>query len=170
MNDTPWLLVASFSLLLCSVPVASQENESSVVQSLEHCRQFADSSRRLACYDAIGRSSVETHEPAAETAPPAAAATGDRTPEPGALPGDFGMREDNESGETSYAVTISRCGEAPNRHFYFNLENGQVWRYVGRKKLRLRNCSGEATIVEDRIGVGIRMPGEDWLHRVVRVK
>jgi hypothetical protein len=170
MNHTPWLLVASFSLLLGSADAASQEDDSSVVRSLGECRAIADPSRRLACYDAIGRPPADGREPATETAPPASAATGDRAPEPSALPGDFGMAEDDEPDETSYTITISRCGEATNRHFYFYFDNGQVWRYVGRKKLRLRDCSGEATVVEDRIGIGIRLPGEDWLHRVIRVK
>ena len=63
-----------------------------------------------------------------------------------------------------------RCGEANNRRFYFYFDNGQVWKYLGRKKLRFLDCDSQATLVEDGFGFTLKLDTDEREMRVQRVK
>ena len=67
-------------------------------------------------------------------------------------------------------VTVVRCGKANNRKWYFYLDNGQVWQYLGSRTLRYRNCDTPGTLREDGMGFALQMDGDEAKLRVKRVR
>jgi len=168
--------VASAMLLLMSLPSAAQDGRVSM-QEIHQCRDHSDAEKRLTCYDQIGKPAP------VETAPvvTADAETPDTTTaetdaaqdlEPGTQghepADDFGLPK-TENNYESFRATVARCSEAKNRMFYFYLDNGQVWKYVGNKRLRYKNCNSPATLSEDGFGFTLQMDEGPTL-RVLRVK
>lgn len=137
------------------------------MQDIQKCRQMPEAEMRLACYDRLG-------EPGAQQptqAQPGAVHEDVTEQEPGyrELTEDVGLPKEIQDDQVILA-TVSRCGEANNRKFYFYFDNGQVWKYVGGRKLRIRDCSKQATLQEDRFGYTLQLDGDSRSMRVERVK
>ena len=148
----------AFSGIVTSLLLTSANAAEDLRSALDQCRLISDADVRLECYDSIGDDAA-TDVPAAVPAPP-----------PGNEPdADFGLPE-KETKYQFYNVTVDRCGQAANRRFYFYFDNGQVWRYLGDKKLRYRNCNLTATVKEDRFGYALQFDNETRFHRIQRVK
>lgn len=147
---------------ICTIvflPTMSLKADDNLMQELERCRTISDNDGRLGCYDEIGK------------APPADPTETDiidavRYKE---LTDDIGLSGSEEDNKT-YLVTLSSCGVASNLKFYFYFDNGQVWRYVGGKKLRYRDCSHTGKVTEDRFGYFLQIDGETRTLRIDRVK
>jgi hypothetical protein len=183
--------VAGASLVLFAFPLAAQDANDSVLQ-LDQCRQYTDAEERLACYDEIGKQAAPaepmTDEPETpETVAPAAAAAAEAeaTAAPAGAPPDDVLQAAEQSSEeaeaadefglpkedddyASMSATVVRCQES-NYKYYFYLDNGQVWRYLGNKRLRYKDCNSPAQLNEDGLGFKLQMDGEPSL-RVKRIK
>ena len=144
---------------------------------IERCRTIADNDDRLECYDrmAMPADAGQPATAAADDAPamePAQSAVGlpavetATTADPAA---DIGLPKPKVAMEP-VPVTIDRCGMAGNRIFYIYFDNGQVWRYIGRKSLRLKSCGKEASLVEDRLGFVLQLHEHSKSIRVQRLK
>ena len=152
------------TLLMFAVPIAAQHGDGPM-QELEQCRELDGDDQRLICYDRIGQ------------APPVVATTvavdvQKNDSQYGELTDDIGLPKKAQEADAEKIVvaTISRCELASNRIFYFYFENGQIWKYIGRKQLKYRDCSGEAEIQEDRFGFELQLEGDTRSVRVARVK
>lgn len=162
-------ILVFFSTTLCA------QDEKVGMQDIRKCRQISEAEARLACYDRLG-------EPAT-SGPGTTAAEQPAQEAPGTVHEDVtghgpGYRELTEDVGLPKAIrddqvilaTVSRCGEANNRRFYFYFDNGQIWKYVGGRKLRIRDCSKPATLREDRFGFTLQLDGDARSMRVERVK
>lgn len=167
-------LLLGSAILLLFAPVYAQSSDQGQ-GGVKQCREIADAEARLACYDRIGKSALEggdepesMPEAAAELDPSIAGAEIEDS-EYGTLTDDTGLPAAADASKP-IPVTVSSCGEATNLKFYFYLDNGQVWRYIGGKKLRYRSCDGAAFLFEDRLGFALQMEGDSARLRVKRVK
>ena len=164
------------AMLLISFPLPAQ-NDSVSIQQLRQCREYTDAEKRITCYDRIGEPAPVADKPTvpADTETSAAAIAAADVPqeiEPDSQgpesSHDFGLPKSEDDFETIHANVV-RCGEANNRKFYFYFDNGQVWKYLGGKKLRYRTCSFPAALTEDSFGFTLRIEEKSSL-RVQRVK
>jgi hypothetical protein len=168
------LVIFGGSVLLLAASTYAQSDDHSK-GGVEQCREIADAEARLACYDRIGRSDpvgreeLESEPDAAAESDPSIAGSETEDSEYDTLTDDTGLPKAADSNKP-IPVTVSKCGEATNFKFYFYLDNGQVWRYIGGEKLRLRGCEGTAFLVEDRFGFTLQMDGDSARLRVKRVK
>jgi len=144
-----------------------------VAEALTNCRTLGDEIERLECYDGIGKATATMNEQRAAEIVAVAS-----EPESGSMTAssqstehqdDFGLPK-KPDGPQSIRVTVESCGEASNRLFYFYLEDGQVWKYVGKDKLRIKSCEPGATIGEDRWGFSIQLDGDTRQLRVTRLR
>ena len=184
-----FLCASAGAMLLISFQLPAQ-NESVSTEQLQQCREIADTEERLACFDNISEPAPTTETPAeapvetpaetptvsaaaataavaatAATASPEAEAESEPEPDPDA---DFGLPTPEENRETIQANVV-RCGEASNRKYYFYLDNGQIWEFLGRSNPRYRSCNSPVTVTEDGMGFSLQMDG-DSSHRVRRYK
>lgn len=174
--------IAAGIALLCTA-VAQGQVDDNPPGDLEECRQITEPLERLACYDDIGRAENRAEAPAPAAESQAAPATQDggaaaahETAGSEDQPAEFAVLTDEvglEQPADEYKpirVTIDSCGQANDRRFYFHFDNGQVWKYLGSKKLRYRSCATSAKLVEDGFGYTLQMDGDTAKHRVQRVK
>ncbi len=168
--------LAGAMLLLISLPLPAQ-NDSVSMEALRQCREYSDIEKRLACYDQIGEPAPVVETPPvpadAESAAAAAAAADvpqeiERVSQHPVPSDDFGLPKSEDALE-SIRATVVRCGEANDHRFYFYLDNGQVWKYLGGKYLRYKSCNSPATLSEDSLGFKLQMDGKPSL-RVKRVR
>ena len=162
--------------MLMSLPLPAQ-NDSVSMEELRQCREYSDLEQRLACYDQIGKPApvVETPAVPADAASPAATAAAADVPQEvkrvsqHPVPSDdFGLPKSEDALE-SIRATVVRCGEANDHRFYFYLDNGQVWKYLGGKYLKYKSCDSPVTLSEDSLGFKLQMDGKSSL-RVKRVR
>lgn len=150
------------SLILSSLAVvASADDEPAAAPGANECREISNAEERLQCYD---REATATE---VDAAPAGSEQVETLQGEDNA--DEFGLPDEDISYQ-SVRVTIASCGEASNRIFYFNLDNGQIWKYLGNKRLRYRDCNLDATITEDSFGHSLRVDGETRKLRVIRLK
>ena len=170
------MVLSGAMLLLISLPSAAQD-DSVPLQEIQQCREHSSAEKRLTCYDQIGKAAPVEEMPvvlidaeAADKATAQADSAQDLEPnvQSGGPADDFGLPKSKDD-YASFRTTVSRCGEANDRRFYFYLEDGQIWKYVGNKRLRYKNCNSPATLSEDGFGFTLQMDGEPTL-RVLRVK
>ena len=176
-------------MLLVAVSLSAEDN---LKEELELCRSIADSGGRLLCYDRIGRpppaaapvaapavvpeaaAPAVVPEAAAPAVVPEAAAPAVKSATDDAQneepPDDFGLPKAEDDPRNTILETIERCGEANDRRFYFYFENGQIWKYLGTKKLRIRDCNRSGRITEDEFGYALRIEGDNRSLRVKRVR
>jgi hypothetical protein len=168
--------VVTGAMLLWSAPsLAGSETVS--VDELSQCREIADSEQRLACYDGIGKPAPAI-EPTATVAEPLAQDTAAAAEVVPAAKVDSAYREltddvglpKTDATSQQIRATVVRCGQANNRKFYFYFDNGQVWEYIGGKRLRYKNCDTQASLIEDGLGFKMQLDGESLEMRVRRVK
>ncbi len=176
MKKVLWGTSASTVLLLISFALSAEDSSVSM-QQLQQCREYTDIEERLACFDNIGKqTSVAEAEADAEITNVAAAAviaaevepTTDAATQSLDSSEDFGLPKNEEELDSIHA-NVSRCGVANDRKFYFYLDNGQVWRYIGGKRLRYKDCDSPAILKEDSMGYELKLEGKGGL-RVQRVK
>jgi len=164
MKSTFSGICASAILLFLTVPLFAQ-NASVSMEELHECREFAEAETRLACYDRLGSpgAAVQAQTVVSEEA------LAEEESAYGELADDVGLPNKDDA-KKPILVTLTSCGEASNRIFYFKFENGQIWKYIGRKKLKYKNCNPNATLLEDGFGFSLQLDGEAGKLRVQRVK
>jgi len=162
------------TLLVFAMPITAQHDDGPM-RELEQCRELDGDDQRLSCYDRIGEtpSVVAATTVKTETSPvvdtTAAIDVQEQESQYAELTDDIGLPKTADDMSIVQA-TISNCGQASNRMFYFYFENGQIWKYIGRKKLKIRDCDREAKIIEDGFGFALQMEGESGSLRIKRVK
>ncbi|MCH8943146.1 MAG: hypothetical protein IH910_00030 [Proteobacteria bacterium] len=168
--------LAGAMLLLISSPLTAQ-NDSVSTEELRQCREYSDLEKRLACYDQIGELAPVVETPAVPVAAELPAATAaaavvlqevERDAQHPVPSDDFGFPKSEDALE-SIRATVVRCGEANDHRFYFYLDNGQVWKYLGSKYLKYKSCDSPVTLSEDSLGFKLQMDGKSSL-RVKRVR
>jgi hypothetical protein len=141
-------------LLLATQPAFATEN------GLTECRQIEDIEERVACYDEY----VDSHHPARSSVVPDAQSL-------------FGT-DDAEARrivETTLAVeqidrieaTVTGVMDSPGSKMLVVLDNGQTWRQLDNKRLRLER--GEAVIVREA-SLGSYLLEKESGSRRIRVK
>jgi len=158
-----WLGVISIIILPNSLLIA----EDNLIEDLDRCRSISNEDARLVCFDGIGKARLNAAPQDIPPAPPEAEVTD--PVEYKVLSDDVGLMV-SEADPIAFLATISDCVLAPNYQFYFYFDNGQVWRYLGNKKLRYRECNLAAKITEDRMGYSMQIDGETRSLRIERVK
>lgn len=167
----------SAALLVVLVTPLYAQGDTVAMQDIRECRQINDAEIRLACYDRLGEPMTSRPDTAAEQAAqevpsvmdePSVQATEQDT-RYRELTEDVGLPKEFEENQVILA-TVARCGEANNRKFYFYFDNGQIWKYVGGKKLRYKDCNTRASLQEDRFGYTLQLDGDSRSMRVERVK
>ena len=128
--------------------------------ALIQCRQIEEAEDRAACYDKV----VDSRYPAESNMVPDAQSL-------------FGTAdaEAKRIVETTLAIeqidqiraTVADVGESPGKKLLVALDNGQVWRQLDNKTLRLRN--GEAVIVR-KASLGSYLLEKESGSRSIRVK
>jgi hypothetical protein len=177
-------VVTGAVVLLLAAPSHAQ-NDSAATDYIERCRTIADVMDRLACYDRIGAPDTapatapearEDSMPETEAAhsdegsqDPEAAVTATDDIEYGDLTDDVGLAKRADAFKP-ILVTVTRCSQANNRKWYFYLDNGQVWQYMGARTLRYRRCDTPGKLIEDSLGFSLQMDGDTAKHRVKRVR
>ncbi len=183
-------LITGAVILSLTTPAHAQ-SDSAATEDIEQCRQIADVMERLACYDRIGEREIATRPapenqglvvPEAETsaatepgyteqvAPEAEISeAADEDTEYGVLTDDVGLPKSSDDYKP-ILVTVVRCNKGNDYKWYFYLENGQVWKYLGTRTLRYRSCNAPAKLIEDSFGFTLQMNGEKLKHRVQRVR
>ena len=151
-----WPGIISIVVLPTSYLVA----EDDLMEELNRCRSISNNDARLICYDGIAKAPLNA-------APQETKVAG--LVEYKVLTDDVGFAE-TEGDSIAFVAMISDCVLAPHYKFYFYFDNGQVWRYLGNKKLRYRECNLAAEITEDRLGFSMRIDGETRSLRIERVK
>ena len=142
------------------LPTSSLVAEDNLMEDLNRCRSISNDDARLVCYDGIAKAPLNAAPQEANVASPV---------EYKVLTDDVGLAE-TEGDSIAFLATISDCVLAPNYQFYFYFDNGQVWRYLGNKKLRYRECNLAAKITEDRMGYSMQIDGETRSLRIERIK
>ena len=154
-------ILVFFSTTLC----AQEQNIG--MREIQKCRQIPEAEMRLACYDRLGDPAAQ--QPAQEKPGAIDENVTEDDPSYRELTDDVGLPKEIKDDQVILA-SFSRCGEANNRKFYFYFDNGQIWKYVGGRKLRIRDCSKPATLREDRFGFTLQLDGDSRSMRVERVK
>lgn len=185
-------LIAGAVALALAAP-ARTETAAGPDKSIEQCRDIADASARLECYDRASETGVvrdeapvipETKDQGADPKATIETATTDDTagpaspehveaateaPASGVLTDDTGLPKPADAYQP-IPVTVSRCTQASNHKWYFYLDNGQVWQYLGARPLRYRECNTPGQLIEDRLGFSLQMDGDAAKLRVKRVR
>jgi hypothetical protein len=142
------------------LPTSLLGAEDNLMEELDRCRSISIDDARLVCYDSAGKAPLNAAPQEAEVADPV---------EYQVLTDGVGLAE-SEADSIAFLATISDCVLAPNHQYYFYFDNDQVWRYLGNKKLRYRECNITAKITEDRLGYSMQIDGETRSLRIERVK
>ena len=192
MTKFPLGFVAGAVALALAAPVRTEMAAGSK-ESAEQCRNIADASARLECYDRTSEVGAVTdkapimsetekqgveQEAAVETVPtedkagsavadPSEATT--QAAESGVLTDDTGLPKP-PGAYKPIPVKVSRCTKASNHKWYFYLDSGQVWQYLGARTLRYRECDTPGQLIEDRLGFSLQMDGDAAKHRVKRIR
>jgi len=75
--------------------------------------------------------------------------------------------------QPKYSTVVTDCKRSnQEQRTYFYMENGQVWKQSDAGRLRFKNkeCQFEATIEKKSFGWRLRIPSEDRVIRVFRVR
>ncbi len=65
---------------------------------------------------------------------------------------------------------VVRCQQNINKEWYFEFENGQVWKQVDRNRRHFKACDFAVVVSEDGFGYVMRVEGKDWKIRISRRK
>jgi hypothetical protein len=79
------------------------------------------------------------------------------------LPDDLGSPEN-----VQYSTVVTSCKKGYYGDLYFVFDNGQVWKHTGNRRLRLKECNFNATIMKDAFGYKMQADGIDGSIRVKR--
>jgi hypothetical protein len=154
-----------FILLITGFAPFGVAQSAGTVEELKDCARMADQDARLACYDELGqrvlREEAADRKPTQEKMARQEAETAS-TVEIQPLPDELGR-----SKAVNYLGTITSCKKGGSGDWYFFFDNGQVWKQVNRRDLRLKDCKFDATISSDGFGYKMRIDG---FERTIRVK
>lgn len=168
--------IACTAISLASIITAPVIAADDAASRLSACQAIAVDADRLDCYDAIASSmaaaDVPAEIPAKVSEVQSAAAPSDKPPPLTDDVSKVSVKGANiEQPIYSTVVTACKRSEQEQRTFFY-LENGQVWKQSDAGRLRLENkeCQFEATIEKKAFGWRLRIPSEDRVIRVFRVR
>ncbi|MDH4046534.1 MAG: hypothetical protein OEV63_00175 [Gammaproteobacteria bacterium] len=172
-------------LWLAGVAGSALAQSDDTTERLIACARIEESAARAACYEALGQEVLDAGRdktvspakqpgntsPKAETAKEmsvAAASTAAATGETSA-PTNVPFKGDERPTE-EFRVAVSSCEQNRNSEFYFFLENGEIWKQTGGKRVKTSECVFEATLRKDVFGYKMTIDGEKSGIRVKRVQ
>ena len=163
-----------FTLLITVATVSGLAQTVDPIEELKACAKMTDRDARFACFDNLGervlREESTDQKPTPESATqPEAVTTATATnaqPPPEVL--DMSMiGDDQEPKSISYSRVVTSCQKGVYGDWYFFFDNGQVWKYVGNRNLRFKECNFNVTVTKDFFG--FKMQGDD-LEKTVRIR
>lgn len=155
MKSRPATLIAS-SLLGLTCAFAGIAHSADVVEQLKACGRIADQVARLACYDDLGKQTID--------------AESSQKPTLADDIGGAGCEEKSGTPKRQDKGVVTSCEKGANRRWYFYFENGQVWKEVNTSGRRFKDCNFIASIARDGFGHKMQIDGTEKRIRVSRVR
>lgn len=152
-------IISIFAIVMvisCAPSLATAQtvagNRSNLLSALSDCRNMADDTVRLACFDRTA-AALDQGEKAGEVVVidkeqvqmARRELFGFNMP---SLPGLFG-REDEENRVTSVETTLTRAGQTPDGKWVFHLGDGSEWRQIDSMPVRFQNRAGHQVRVRN---------------------
>jgi hypothetical protein len=140
---------------------------------LRDCAQIGDPAARIVCYDKLGEEALAARDLVSGAAPrkepPAApvAATPPATSS-GTTTTSIPDRDDRPAEE--FRIVVIGCQRNRVDDFFLRLDNGEVWKQTGGKKLSENHCNFSATVRKDLFGYKMTVDGETRGVRLKRIK
>lgn len=162
------LIIATFAIV--SLDTAVSADSDSLKDEITTCAHIKISDARFACYEVLGKRVLDDApgigaEQTVAVREPAAATT------PDGLPDDLGGGEFAKSTAAESERSqghIQSCEKGIDGRWYFQFENGQVWKQSNSDKRKFRNCDIDATISKDKFGYILEIDGDTRKSRVQR--
>ena len=156
----------AISIFLITLSTSSGIAQSAeTVEELKACTRLTDRDARLACFDNLGervlREEPAEMEQAQGKMAQSEAETGTST-DAKPLPDNYG-----KANPSQYDGLITSCKKGHSGRWYFVFDNGQVWKQVNKRNLRLKECNFNATITQDMFGYKLRI---DDVEKTIRVR
>jgi hypothetical protein len=147
----------SIACMLCLLGASSEARSDDMTERLRSCAGIDEDAKRVACYENLGQEALATAEKPAvvnaiEKKPPGAKPVA-TAPEPVAAssaPTNVPFKGDRPVEE--YPIVVSSCERNKNRDTYFILDNGEIWKQTGGKRIKEADCSFPATLRKDVFG------------------
>jgi hypothetical protein len=171
-------VLAILGLAIWSAPATAADNTAAL-----RCGAIAAADARLACYDALFRTSEGAAVPQATAAAAAAAATAATAhPQPAANPvADFGLtpvqqrsldpeKANEPRAPESVTGTVAKIGYKPTGELVVTLENGQVWVQIDTGNKARAKAGDTVTIKRGTFGSYMLVTPNKIATRVRRVK
>jgi hypothetical protein len=146
-------------LLLTASPLAVSD-DSDIASQMKACSLKADRNDRLACFDELNR---EVNAPTDVSATAAVAATGTAST-------DSSSKSEAAEAESGVPVNVVSCQSGASDEYIFALDNGEVWKQVSSKRLRLSECNFAARIDRDFFGYKMIIEEDNTKFRVKRLR
>lgn len=131
------------------------------VEQLKDCARMSDRDARIACYEQLGSRVLDAeHSDRSSTA--------EGNPNTSTLPDALGRAgHEKQQEEVQNTGLITSCKKGYDKQWYFYFDNGQVWKQVDNRPIRLKNCDFAATITRDSMGYRMQVPDK---NRKIRIK
>ena len=165
----------AISIILLMVSTSSGVAQSAdPIEELKACARMTDRDARFVCLDNLGervlREESADEKPTREVVAQSEAVTTatEINAQPAANDRAVSKSEDDqESTNIIYSGTITSCRKGHFDDWYFTFDNGQVWKEMVRRKLRLKECNFSATITKDVFGHNMKV---DAFEKAIRIK
>ncbi|MFT5136815.1 MAG: hypothetical protein ACI9XU_002089 [Arenicella sp.] len=154
--------------LLCTSP--SHATNSDIIEQLKNCAVIQQDADRIACYEQLGKSVLQTAGETANT-PAQVKVIPTEVASQGELPDSLGGGEFSDSAGVKIETNrgrVTSCKKASDRKWFYIFDNGQVWKQVDSRKRRHRNCDFFVTVSKDSFGYTMVIDGKDSKIRIDR--
>jgi hypothetical protein len=154
--------------LICTSP--SQASNSEIIEQLKNCAQIQQDPDRIACYEQLGKSVLETALETATT-PAQVEAIPTEVATQGELPDSLGGGDFSDRAGVKIETNrgrVTSCKKASNRKWFYIFDNGQVWKQVDSRKRHYKNCDFFVTVSKDSFGYTMVIDGQDGKVRIDR--
>ena len=151
--------------LLLSQQSLSVAAEDALVKKIGQCASTAEDQARLACFDAISLSMFKIPE----AVKPEVATSSQQ-----GLPENLGgvKFDDNPVVKEGSQGLVTSCKKSSDRKWFFNFENGQVWKQVNadNRRYNYKDCNFQVTISKDGFGYVMQIEEQARKIRIKRYK
>lgn len=180
------ILVTATAAVFSSASVADSV---AIVAELKSCARIVANDNRVACYEALGKQVIQDEAPmqansklvpggsatATETAIVTEATTATLAPseQPSMTDSMGGYKfadKPSDHPDNDIHTRVVRCQQNIDKDWYFEFENGQVWKQVDRTRRHFNVCDFAVVVSEDGLGYKMRVEGKDWRIRISRRK
>lgn len=162
------LIIAAFALVSPDMAVSADSDP--LIDEIRTCARINISDARFECYEALGKRVLDD-APGINTEQTVAVHESAAAVTPDGLPDDLGGGEfaKNTAAESEMSHGhIQSCEKGVDGRWYFQFDNGQVWRQSNSDRRKFRNCDIDATISKDNFGYILEIDGDSGKIRVQR--